>query len=212
MTHPRSLLASAVLLSMLTIGLPARAATVGVIDFPEGCAIALRGAIQPDDVTRFERATIERPECLGIALDGQFGQDQAALRIGAIIRRRGMLTTVPAGAACAGPCFYVFCAGTIRIVDPKGKLGVRMPTFARSEPIVREIRGLIQKHGVAAAEPVISSAERIAFQVAATLGQYLIAMGVSPAVLAVTAETSESTTRWLSPEQMTELKLIVAPK
>lgn len=186
----------------------ASAASMSVLDFPGGCAVVIKGTILPDDPARFERLMTERSECRAVAFDSQYGQELPAMRIGQMIRARQMLTKVPDDASCAGACLYAFVGGAFRSIDDKGRVGVRMPSFAHSERVVREIQRLIQQLGVRATEPVLVSAERTSFQVAATLSQYLVSMGISTMVLMTTAETNAISTRWLSPDQLKEFRIV----
>ncbi len=183
------------------------AAGMSVLDFPGGCAVFIKGTILPDDPARFERLMTERSECRAVAFDSQYGNEMPAMRIGQMIRVRQMLTKIPDDATCAGACLFAFVGGTFRSIDDKARVGVRMPSFAHSEPVVREIQRLIQQLGVRATEPVLISAERTSFQIAATLSQYLVSMDISTMVLMTAAETNATTTRWLSPDQLKELRI-----
>lgn len=191
----------------VSAGAQASAAGMSVLDFPGGCAVLIKGTILPDDPARFERLMTERAECRAVAFDSQYGQELPAMRIGRMIRARQMLTKIPDDATCAGACLYAFVGGAVRSIDDKARVGVRMPSFAHSEPVVREIQRLIQQLGVRATEPVLISAERTSFQIAAALSQYLVAMDISTMVLMTAAETNATTTRWLSPAQLKELRI-----
>lgn len=185
----------------------AQASVIVIIDFPQGCGILVRGNLVAADVANFERLTIERADCQAVALDSEYGQENAAMRIGTIIRTRKLMTIVPAGASCAGPCVLAFLGGVVRVVDPKARIGLRMPTVSRDSLILRETRRIIQKHGANATEAILTNVERMMFEVAAGLTRYVVMMVGSTDLIAATAESGTTITRWLSRAQIAEMRI-----
>jgi len=56
-------------------------------------------------------------------LDSPGGDLAEALQMGRMLRRAGLVTRVPAGAACVGACAEAFLGGVARIVDQAGLIG-----------------------------------------------------------------------------------------
>lgn len=84
--------------------------------------LALKGYIVPETAADFLCALESRPEARLLILDSDGGAVEAALDIGYQLRRRGMATYIPPGAACFSACAFIFLAGTRRAAE--GTLGL----------------------------------------------------------------------------------------
>jgi hypothetical protein len=80
------------------------------------------GAIDEGAAERLQ-AALKRTKVEEVWLDSTGGDVAEALRMGQVLRRVGMLTRIPAGAACIGACAEAFLGGVARLVDEGGMLG-----------------------------------------------------------------------------------------
>lgn len=96
----------------------------GAFSLPETkpYAIQLNDEIGNSTARDFEKALAARPDATVLLLNSPGGYVDTALVIATEVRKRGMVTMVPAGSGCYSACAYIYFAGTTRQVD--GELGV----------------------------------------------------------------------------------------
>ncbi|MFC3612623.1 hypothetical protein ACFORG_02530 [Lutimaribacter marinistellae] len=137
-----------------------------------GNLLLLTGAIAPGDADRMAEeldSLIEPPD--GIALHSPGGTVSEARAIGRIIRDRGFPTLVLAGASCMSSCPYVFAAGAERTASRQGAIGMHQHYYDQSRFI-----------------PAVFAVSDIQRGQGETL-EYLIDMGIDPAVMIYSLKT-----------------------
>jgi hypothetical protein len=110
----------------LLLALPggARAADITAATGPAGQTIALSGLIQPGDDAKLASALAAARHPVGLTLSSLGGNVQAALAIGAIVRRDGLRTAVAPRSICASACGLVWLAGTTRVLGEDAHVGL----------------------------------------------------------------------------------------
>ena len=181
-------------------------------DAGDRCILSLRGAVTPNDPSRFESLVGERPQCRLVSLDIRAGLLGPALAIGRTIRARGLTTIVLPDFACVGVCVWILAAGTERIVLPKAAVGLQYSSFATNDQVQRQVREQIKRNGEASAAATIRAVERAVAQMMAAIVIYSAEMGLTPAVVDAFAQTSPDAPRWLSQRELKEWRLIASPE
>lgn len=110
----------------------AAAADVATAPGPGGSVLRLSGLIQPGDDAKLAAALAapHHPATLSLASLG--GNVQAALAIGAMVRREGLRTLVEPRAICASACGLVWLAGTARTMAPEAHVGLHAAYLKRN--------------------------------------------------------------------------------
>ena len=106
------------------------------VDVREGVPILrVTGRIEAGATERL-RLALEDSAVDEIWFDSMGGDNEEAGRIGALLRRSGMIARVPAGAVCADACVTAFLGGIARMVDPGGRIGIAaMPLSDQNAPL-----------------------------------------------------------------------------
>jgi hypothetical protein len=131
-----------------------------------------------------------------VALDSPGGAVAEALAIGKLIRDKGYATSVAAGALCASSCPLVLAGGRERLATETSAIGVHqiyaaVPTGSITSQL-------------ASAGAAMSNAQTLT----AEISRYLKSMGVDDEIWLRTLETPPDRLTYLSPADLTSLKLV----
>jgi len=164
-----------------------------------GGVLELTGTIDVGSAERFAAEVAERGEYVqAVALNSPGGSVDDALAIGALIREKGFATSVAAGALCASSCPLVLAGGAERLAAGGAAIGVHQ-IYATVTP------GALPT-GMRAAGDAMSNAQKTT----AVITRHLSAMGVDPALWLHALETPPDRLYYLSPEELTALRLVTA--
>jgi hypothetical protein len=144
-----------------------------------------------DDTFRQFRAIASRlaPHRPIVVLNSPGGTIPGGILLGLAFREHGAAVVVPRGGACDSACAYAFLGGVNRRVLDGGRLGLHR-FFALSVASGRRSRG------------AVAYERAVGPKVVALLRDYVVRMGVSPAVVTVANETGSSSMRRLSPDEL----------
>lgn len=94
-----------------------------------GVILLAMGSIKPGESARLANA-IQRvgPRLAEIWLYSPGGTSVEGIKMGRLIRKKGLATRIPKGAMCFSACSMVFLGGVLRTVDAGGYYGVHMWT------------------------------------------------------------------------------------
>ena len=109
--------------SLLLSATPSKAAKVFANFGPDGsCAVTFYGEIKAGDENIFDALT---PDCRGggVILKSDGGSLAAGLRIGELIRQKGLETAVAFNARCASACALAWLGGTKRYMSTSSWIG-----------------------------------------------------------------------------------------
>jgi hypothetical protein len=206
------ILASAALLSALTVG-SAHAMTYSLVPLQNGgAAILAQGRIEGDESGRLI-AALQSAQARGVmprtlVISSPGGVLESALDLGQTLRQAGMQTTVGAlaqdaygrvdiaGGNCHSACVMVLMAGVNRSVQPGSRVGVHSP---QTQVTVRGQRYVLDDEtSRRLAEPALRSYARY--------------MGVSTKVIDVAHAVPHSSIRTLSGSEMARFGLVTSGK
>lgn len=141
----------------------------------------LRAEGQIDDllIPRLEEALQQHQPIDEIWLRSPGGNARIGNQAGAIIRRVGIPTRIPAGWACFSACNFVFMGGPIRIVDPGGLFVVHMFTHAQDRQAIRQEVSQGEQNTI----DLIGEIEQGSALLASEDNDFLIRMGISRRLL-----------------------------
>lgn len=163
-----------------------------------GGVLQLTGTIDVGAFDRFLAEVEARGEYVKtVALDSPGGSVEDAIAIGALIRERGYSTSVSAGALCASSCPLVLAAGVERFANTQSAIGVHQ-IYAAADAA--------NLSAVADATLAMFEAQRTT----ALIARHLAEMGVDAELWLHALETPPQNLYYLTPEEMTGLKLITA--
>lgn len=151
----------------------------------------LEGAIAPGDADRIIRQltlATTRPRVLRLNSPG--GSVSDALTLGRWLRAEGFATEITARAICLSACPYILAAGTTRIADPQGQVGVHQHFFGQSTLLPAFI--------------AVEDIQRGQGEVMAYLDQ----MGIDPLLMQHSLTTPPDEIYILSEDQLKDYKLI----
>lgn len=166
------------------------------IALTSGGVLEVTGTIDVGSAARFAAEIEVRGEYVTrVALNSPGGSVQDALAMGALIRQRGFVTSVAAGALCASSCPLVFAGGAARQASGRAAIGVHQiyATIAPGE----------LPSGLSTAGDAMSDAQKTT----ALITRHLSAMGVDPALWLHALETPPDRLYYLSPEELQTLRL-----
>jgi hypothetical protein len=167
------------------------------IELDTGGVLRLSGSIDPGAGARFAAEIAARGEYVeAVALDSPGGAVAEAIAIGALIREKGLATSVAAGALCASSCPLIFAGGVERRATPGSAIGVHQ--------IYAALPAGEKPLSLADAGGVMANAQRMT----ATVSRHLSAMGVDPEVWLHALETPPDRLYYLSPEELTRTRLV----
>ena len=106
---------------------------------PHGAAriVLAWGGIGQGDAARFNAALAAATPIEEVQFFSQGGLLDEGLRMGTIMRERGLAARVPRGARCASACNFAFMGGVLRRVDEGASFDVHM--FASGGALAREV-------------------------------------------------------------------------
>ena len=84
--------------------------------------LTARGTIDAGAAARLEEA-LASGRVEEVHFDSPGGDWGEAMRIGRLLRQRGLFVRIPAGASCTAACAEAFLGGIARIVEPGARLG-----------------------------------------------------------------------------------------
>lgn len=156
----------------------------------DGRVLFLVGQIQPGDAARFEDflATLpEKPDL--IALHSPGGAVGEAQKIGRHIRENALPTAIMEGGFCASSCPYMLAGGTTRRVSRQGAVGLHQHYY--------EQPGYM---------PAMFAVESIQSGQGQTM-EFLIDMGIAPAVMVYSLKTPPEQIYVLVEEELIDTKM-----
>ena len=173
--------------------------------------LVAEGVIDEGTVPRLEQAlrTFRGNE---IRLNSPGGDARIGNLAGRLIHARNVSTRIPAGAACASACAFMFMGGMMRYVDEGGQLLVQMFTHLSTDPgLPREVA-----RGGEGAERLLTAIARDSAMMAAEDNDYLIYLGISRRLLvdivyrqpAVDGEGRPAPPRCLSIDEMRRYNVV----
>lgn len=169
----------------------------------------------PGDFRAFLKAEEFAPKLVRLHSEG--GDLAAGLALGELFREAGISTEVGAdredrelsqsvgrrmsertGGLCASACAYAFLGGVERTVDQDSKIGVHRFYFkdAVMKPTLRQFTG-----------QDLDGTQRMV----AGILLYVMRMGVDARLVSLAAEAGAAEMRWLSPSEVTDLKVAYEP-
>ncbi|MEY8841276.1 hypothetical protein AB9K41_19785 [Cribrihabitans sp. XS_ASV171] len=159
-------------------------------DAGDGTMLLLTGGIAPGDAERLaQHLDGMEPSPERIALHSPGGAVSEARAIGRMIRARDLATTVLAGASCMSSCPYVFAGGTQRSASRRAALGMHQHYYDQSRFI-----------------PAVFAVSDIQRGQGETM-EYLIEMGIDPALMIHSLKTPPERIYVLVEEELTETRL-----
>lgn len=162
-----------------------------------GGALELTGTILPGSAELFAQQVEQFGEYIKtVDLNSPGGSVTDALAMGRLIRERGFVTSVAAGALCASSCPLVFSGGRERLADPAAAIAVHQ--IYAAAPAESSLASRLQAAGNAMSD---------AQSVTAEISRYLIEMGVDGEVWLRALETPPDRLHYFSSEDLTRLKL-----
>lgn len=162
-----------------------------------GGVLDLTGTIDAGAADRFAAEIAQRGEYVTtVALNSPGGSVDDALAIGALIREKGLATSVAAGALCASSCPLVLAGGAERHAAEGAAIGVHQ--------IYAAVRPGTLPTGIGAAGNAMADAQ----ETTAAITRHLSAMGVDPALWLHALETPPDRLYYLSPEELKTLRLV----
>ena len=117
---------------LLALSVRAEAAEITTAKGLTGQTVALSGLIQPGDDAKLALALAAGPHLSALSLASLGGNVQAALAIGAMVRREGLRTVVAPRSICASACGLVWLAGTTRVMEQDAHVGLHAAYLRRN--------------------------------------------------------------------------------
>jgi hypothetical protein len=88
--------------------------------------LIVQGTIENGEAARLAQALASAGVVEEVWLNSPGGTLTEGIAMGRLLRKKGLLTRVPNGAACASACTFAFLGGPIRIIDSDAYYGVHM--------------------------------------------------------------------------------------
>lgn len=157
--------------------------------------LAAVGTITPGTAERFaEELAVRGGYVKTVVLDSPGGSVQDALKMGRLVRDRGLDTLVEGGALCASSCPIVLAGGVARRAAADAAVGVHQITAVRTDGVLA---------GLAPREPEAVETQRVS----AEIQRQLVDMGVDAEVWFHAMETPPREMYYFAPEELATLKL-----
>ncbi|HKK29229.1 MAG TPA: hypothetical protein VKA18_02395 [Alphaproteobacteria bacterium] len=175
-----------------------------------------RGTIRPGETERLRAAIARHAPFDELWLYSGGGSSAEGVKMGRLIRKRGLAVRVPRGSVCFSACSMVFLGGTLRAVDSAGYYGVHMWTrwgnIKRASSVVEFIRSLTEKNVpedliVKEVNKLFQSIERRNAEYARQRANYLIEMSVSLRLMIPNVQTEAKDQYWLCPNEMRQFNV-----
>lgn len=193
--HLGAVIGALVIAGALSAAAPAVAETsLGLYELSDGRTfILVSGAFDLDETFEdFADMTASAPVDF-VSFDSPGGSAFAAMRLGRMIRERGLGTIQSRRFECASACAFAFAGGRSRVADA-GSIGVHRSSFD-------EEAGLSTADAVQAIQEATSD-----------VMLYLTEMGVDPGLMQLATQYDASDIRYLSSEEMAMFHLITHEK
>ncbi|WP_281684580.1 hypothetical protein [Thalassobaculum salexigens] len=208
----RSLRLTAAVLSLLTslVAGPTRAADFDISQTAHGKVLVLSGNIESGDSERLERI-LARNVLLEATLASPGGVMVEGLQIGQLLRTAGVATRVGRGRECASACFFAFLGGSLRSVEPSGRLGVHMHTAAMSPEYIDKLKRILVNRELSVDDRIrliVLLNEQQSAVAAGMIAHYVVRMGVSIEVFDPLFTTHSFTMHWLSAAEMRRFNVV----
>jgi len=189
----------------------AQAIELNVMGDGSSSALLVSGEFFSDDDRLFKKA-LNEGDFREIWFDSDGGSLGAGIKIGQIIRQRGLATRVPNGAECASACVYSFLGGVVRDVDALGKVGVHMASLMFNEEFISRLREiLIMKEEIdlnTRIQLIVSLSEKNAAYSVAAQVDHIVKMGVSLRLLNPSIDTHHWDVYWLSRQELKNFNVV----
>jgi hypothetical protein len=173
---------------VLVLAAPATAATITVTppigDTP--AVVQVQGVLQSEDIEAF-RFKVARLSKAVVAFESEGGSLLAGIRIGELIRMKGFVTVVAAGARCASACAIAWLGGVQRFMG---------------EPALVGFHAAYRDDGTGPTE--VGSANAI-------LGAYLSTIGLSESAIYYVTMAAPSSMTWLTLQEAAKHGIEVRP-
>lgn len=174
-----------ILVAGVALASEARAADIFTNFSPDGaCAMTFKGDINAGDDKLFDALT---PDCAGggVLLKSDGGDLLAGLRIGELIREKGLETAVAFDARCASACALAWLGGTKRYMSTSSQIG---------------FHAAYTVNGKVASESGVGNA---------LVGAYLTTMGLPKSAVIFITSASPAEMNWLTYLDARRLKIDV---
>lgn len=185
---------------------------VVVMDEPATAQNPRGGSIRRGDAERLAAVLSKAGQIEEVLFHSRGGSEQDGLQMGRIIRRAGLATRIPRGAACASACADAFLGGVVRRIEPGGRYGVHMPTLAGNDEQVLKIAKLIddrvRTNRIALARQIIQELEQSGAEAASRWVKYTVEMGASIRLVEAGAKTPAGEMMWLTPQEMADFNVV----
>lgn len=170
-------------------------------------SIRLSGEIIAGDEIDFLRALDNHGNQL-IETVGPGGNLSAALKIGEIIRERGLATHLPSYETCASACVIIFAGGLIRTAGHQSKFGIHMASGVFNEQFVNAAEEAIIDLGSSAVPVIVSLFEAAATELTLKQVTFYLKSGISLQLLEKTSQVHHLDIYWLSKEEAHMFNLV----
>jgi hypothetical protein len=189
---------------------PARALDYQVVRQNGAVAILATGPFVAGDANRLRDLLRRTPGAEVVMFQSPGGNAMEGMAVGRVIRQAGLATHLVRGIECASACTYAFLGGRVRTADPGARYGVHMFSLSGNPDTVQRVQSVIRQHGSAGAVAVIQALEEGTAQFSAQLAYFAIEMGVSLRLLDPNFNTSHSSIRWLTPDELRRFNVVNA--
>jgi hypothetical protein len=137
-----------------------------------------------DHLGEFSRIVVGH-KALGVTFDSRGGNISKALELGSLIRKLGLATFQPRGFDCISACAFAFMGGVERYAEP-GAIGVHKSSFRGDIDIEIDV------------DMAVSAVQELT----ADIIQYMVEMGVNPALLQLALKYESDDVRFISKREM----------
>lgn len=177
---------------------PKTLGTPMLISLEPGGILKLEGTIVQGSAEALRTELESRGEYIkSVALNSPGGVVSQALEMGALIREKGYVTRLQAGAFCASSCPLIFASGTKRLAHQDAAIGVHQIYTS----------GTSNASTAPAATQERSQAVSDAQTTTAAITRYLKEMGADPALWINALETPPDRLYYFTPKELLDFKL-----
>jgi hypothetical protein len=175
---------------------------------PQGRILMVTGDFKMNDDKDFATVLDNAGQFDEVWFSSPGGKVDASFKIGRLLRRKGMMTRIPAGASCASACSIAFIGGVVRSVDRGGMFGVHMATLTRDPERISRFIKEIEENGAKTAGKLLRDIEQSAAFTAAGLAKYLVEMGASLELMTLVVNTESDTMHWLTADELRRYNVV----
>ena len=170
-------------------------------------SITVSGPIVEGDFERFRRA-VDRFGPLRVELSGPGGLVLEAMRIGRLVRAKGIETTVLGYQDCSSACVLIYAGGLVRTAESTSRFGLHMSSGAFSDEMITAMAEIIDELGPESVPLIVSQFESGAGQSTLAQANYFLKMGVSLKVLELASAVNHLDIEYLSYHDAKNLNLV----